>query len=243
MTITEHRVELLHPDPKDKVKWEHPLLPNPVKGFRLLIVAPSNTGKSVLCSYMFASDKMPYKKYFKSNVFIFSTTAKLGSMNMPHVKDENIKDSFDVEFIKTLWAEQDALIQKYGRGKTVPILLIFDDVVSDLNAERKEYMKKLWMHGRHSGFSSCVCSQQWRSVPKPVRMNSTNVVVMLLASSAERRSISEEMPFDERKFLAIVDDALDSEDYSFLTINLAEKRAKKLQLRLSNQYYSLDNFE
>ena len=51
------------------------------------------------------------------------------------------------------------------------------------------------------------------------------------------------MPFDERKFLAIVDDALDSEDYSFLTINLAEKRAKKLQLRLSNQYYSLDNFE
>ena len=186
---------------------------------------------------------MPYKKHFKSNVFIFSMTAKLGSMNMPHVKDENIKDPFGVEFIKTLWAEQDALIEKYGRGKTVPILLIFDDVVSDLNAERKEYMKKRWMHGRHSGFSSCLCSQQWRSVPKPVRMNSTNVIVMLLASSAERKSISEEMPFDERKFLAIVDDALDDEEYSFLAINLAQTRAKKLQLRLSNQYYGLDNFE
>jgi hypothetical protein len=73
-------------------------------------------------------------------------------------------------------------------------------------------------------------------------MNSTNVIVMLLASSAERKSISEEMPFDEHKFLAIVDDALDDEEYSFLTINLAEKRAKKLQLRLSNQYYSLDDF-
>ena len=215
MSITEHRVELLHPDPRDKIQWSNKLLPNPIKGFRMLIVAPSNTGKSVLCSYMFASDKMPYKKYFKSNVFIFSTTAKLGSMNMPHVKDENIKDSFDVEFIKTLWAEQDALIQKYGRGKTVPILLIFDDVVSDLNAEKKAYLKKVFMHGRHSGFSTCLCSQQWKSVPKPVRMNATNVIVMLLASSAERRSISEEMPFDERKFLAIVDDALD-DDCQFL---------------------------
>jgi len=243
MSISEHRVELLHPDPRDKIQWSHKLLPNPVKGFRMLIVAPSNTGKSVLCSYMFASDKMPYKKYFKSNVFIFSTTAKLGSMNMPHVKKSNIRDSFDVEFIKSLWQEQDALIEKYGRAKTVPILLIFDDVVADLNAERKEYLKKVFLHGRHSGFSTCLCSQQWKSVPKPVRMNATNVIVMLLASSAERCSISEEMPFDERKFLAIVDDALDDENYSFLTINLAEKKAKKLQLRLSNHFYSLDEVE
>ena len=46
-----------------------------------------------------------------------------------------------------------------------------------------------------------------------------------------------------RKFLSIVDDALDDEDYSFLTINLAEKKAKRLQLRLSAQYYSLDDIE
>ena len=105
----------------------------------------------------------------------------------------------DVEFIKSLWQEQDALIEKYGRSKTVPILLIFDDVVADLNAERKEYLKKVFLHGRHSGFSTALCSQQWRSVPKPVRMNSTNVIVMLLASSAERKSISEEMPFDEQE--------------------------------------------
>ena len=94
MTISEHRVELLHPDQRDKIKWLWPLLPNPIKGFRMLIVAPCNTGKSVLCSYMFGSPKMPYIKYFRSNVFIFSTTAKLGSMNLPHVKNENTKDSF-----------------------------------------------------------------------------------------------------------------------------------------------------
>jgi hypothetical protein len=243
MSITEHKVELLHPDPKDKIKWSHKLLPNPIKGFRMLIVAPSNTGKSVLTSFMFGSPKMPYLKFFRSNVFIFSTTAKLGSMNMPHVKEENIKDSFDVEFIRTLWEEQDALIEKYGRAKTVPILLIFDDVVADLNAERKEYLKKVFLHGRHSGFSTCLCSQQWKSVPKPVRMNATNVIVMLLASTAERLSISSEMPFPEKKFLAVVDDAISDAEYSFLTINLAEKKERRLQLRLSSSYYDLDEIE
>ena len=71
-------------------------------------------------------------------------------------------------------------------------------------------------------------------------MNSTNIIVMLLANAAEKKSLSEELPFEEKKFLAIVDDALDDQEYSFLTINLAEKKEKKLQLRLSNQYYSLD---
>ena len=33
MAITEHKVELLHPDPKDKIKWEHPLLTSPMKEF------------------------------------------------------------------------------------------------------------------------------------------------------------------------------------------------------------------
>ena len=105
-------------------------------------------GFDIICTiiaYMFGSDDMPYKKYFKSNVFIFSPTAKLGSMNLPHVKESNLHDSFDISFLKTLWEEQDALCTKYGRAKAVPILLIFDDVVSDLSKEQKKCLKKLWM--------------------------------------------------------------------------------------------------
>ena len=58
-------------------------------------------------------------------------------------------------------------------------------------------------------------------------MNSTNVIIMLLVSSAERKSMSKEMGFDEPRFLALVDDALDDQEYSFLTINLAEKKSKE----------------
>ena len=55
---------------------------------------------------MFGSNDLPYKKYFGSNVFIFSTTANLGSMEMPHVKEENVFESFDVKAIMALWDEQ-----------------------------------------------------------------------------------------------------------------------------------------
>jgi len=237
----EHKVKVLHEDPKTKVKWEYPLLPDPTKGLRLLCVSPSNTGKSTLIAYMFSSDEMPYSRYFKSNIFLFSPTANLGSMNMPNIKKENIRDSFDIAFINELWEEQNKLISKYGRAKTVPILLIFDDCVSDLNSERKEMFKRLFMHGRHSGFSSVINSQQYRSINKPVRMNCTHMIVLLLSSQAERKAISEEQPFNEKKFLSIVDDALDDEEYSFLLINYAQpNKNKKLQLRFSNQYYSLD---
>ena len=39
--------------------------------------------------------------------------------------------------------------------------------------------------------------------------------------------MSKEIGFDEPRFLALVDDALDDQEYSFLTINLAEKKSKE----------------
>ena len=242
-SFKEHKVKVLYEDPRNKLKWDWPLLPNAVKCFRLLCVSPSNTGKSTVIAYMFGSDDLPYKKYFKTNVFIFSPTAKLGSMNLPHVKSENIHDSFDVEFLKRLWEEQDALIAKHGRAKSVPILLIFDDVVSDLNSVKKEYLKKLWMHGRHSNFSCVLCSQQYRSVPKPVRMNSSHMIILLLSSAAESKALSEEQPYNEKKFLAIVDESLNDEPYSFLLINYAAPKERQLQLRFSNIFFSLKDKE
>jgi hypothetical protein len=237
MSSQEYKVKVLHPDP-NVITWDYPLLPKPP--LRCCVISPSNTGKSVLISYMFGSDELPYKKYYGSNTFIFSPSAKLGSMEMPHVKKENIFDSFDVNIIMSLWREQDMLIEKYGRSKTTPILLIFDDVVSDMNSERKEVFKKLAMHGRHSGFSWVLASQQYRSIPKPVRMNCTNIILLNLSSAAERKAISEEQPFNEKRFLSIVDDALDDQEYSFLVVNYANKKERKLQLRFSNQFYDPD---
>ena len=244
MSISEeHRVKVLYEDPRNKLPWHFPLLPNAVKCFRMLVVSPSNTGKSTIIAYMFGSDDMPYKKYFKSNVFIFSPTAKLGSMNLPHVKESNQHDSFDISFLKTLWEEQDALCTKYGRAKAVPILLIFDDVVSDLSKEQKNYLKKLWMHGRHSNMSCVLCSQQYRSVPKPVRMNSSHMIILLLSSAAESKALSEEQPYNEKKFLSIVHESLDDEPYSFLLINYAAPKERQLQLRFSNIFFSLKDNE
>jgi hypothetical protein len=215
--------------------WKHDLLPRPP--FRICVVAPSNTGKSVLTSYFIGSDEMPYKDFFKSNVFIFSPTFKLGSMDIPAVKKANIFDSFEPETVDEIVKEQEDLFSRFK--KQMHLLFILDDVVSDLNQRKKDALKKLFFHGRHVKISVILLSQQYKAIPKAIRMNASALIIMLLNSSAERKSVSEEQPFQETKFLGIVDDALEDRQYSFLVVNYANPKDRKLQLRFSDQFYEI----
>lgn len=220
---------------KNSLKWDHPLLPKPP--FRICTIAASSSGKSVLTAYMFGSDEMPYKAYFKSNIFIFSPTAKIGSMDIPGIKKENIFDTFDIETVSSIMKEQEDLIHRYKRK--IPLLYVLDDVVSDMNQQKKDALKKLFFHGRHLAISMVVLSQQYRAIPKSVRTNASHMILMNLSNQGERKSVSEEQPFHEQKFLRIVDHALEDQQYSFLVICYANPKGKKLQLRLSSTYYSI----
>jgi hypothetical protein len=142
---------------EEEVPWDHPTLPQPP--FRILNIAPSNTGKSVLTSYMLGSDELPYKNYFKTNIFLFSPTMRLGSMQMPDIKEENIFDSFDVNTIEAIKNEQVALVEKYGKKKSVPLLFVLDDVIADLDKDRKETLKRLYFGIRHYNGSIIMLSQ------------------------------------------------------------------------------------
>jgi hypothetical protein len=219
---------------EEEVPWDYPTLPKPP--FRILNIAPSNTGKSVLTSYMLGSDELPYKKYFKTNIFLFSPTMRLGSMQMPDIKEENIFDSFDVNTIEAIKNEQVALVEKYGKKKSVPLLFVLDDVIADLDKERKETLKRLYFGIRHYNGSIIMLVQQYKAVPKGVRMNASDTIIMLLASLAERKAVAEEQPHNEKEFLAILDEALEDQQYSFLMIRHKNPKKTRYQLRLSNVY-------
>ena len=208
---------------EEEIQWDFETLPKPP--FRILMVGPSNTSKSTTTSYMFASDEMPYKKYFGSNVFIFSPSMRLGSMHMPHVKEENIFDTFDVNTIEAIKNKQVALVEKYGKKKSVPLLFIFDDVIADIDKDRKECLKRIYFGIRHYNGSVALLVQQYKACPKGVRMNASDTILMGLASSAERKSVAEEQPHNEKEFLAILDEALEDQQYSFLMIR--HKNPKK----------------
>ena len=104
---------------EEKVDWPHTTLPQPP--FRLVVVAPSSSGKSIMISNMISSDNFPYKKYFGDNIFIFSPTFKMGSMEgMTNIKKNNIFDTFDTEILNSIIKEQKDLVETYGKKKVVP---------------------------------------------------------------------------------------------------------------------------
>lgn len=220
---------------EEPIKWDYPTIPVPP--FRLVVVAPSNTGKSVMVSNLISSDNFPYKKYFKENIFIFSPTFKMGSMTgMDNIKKENIFDTFDVEVLNSIIREQKDLVETYGKKKSSPILIILDDVVGELDAKRKEFLKRAYFGLRHYNGSIILLAQQYKMIPKSARMNCSDTVLFEVANENELRDITEEQNIEKNRFLNIYDYATQVEPYSFLCIRHKHAKRTRYQLRFTTQY-------
>ena len=218
---------------EEPIKWDFPTIPVPP--FRLICVAPSNTGKSVMVSNLLSSDNFPYKKYFKENIFIFSPTFKMGSMTgMDNIKKENIFDTFNVEVLNSIIAEQKDLIETYG--KSSPIIIILDDVVGELDAKRKEFLKKAYFGLRHYNGSIILLAQQYKMIPKSVRMNCSDTILFEVSNENELRDITDEQNIEKDKFLNIYDYATQVQPYSFLCIRHKHPKKTRYQLRFTTQY-------
>ena len=215
--------------------WKHPTLPVPE--FRLLIIAPSHSGKSVLVSNLISAQNFPYAEYFGRNIFIVSPTFKFASMQgMNNIQPQNVFDSFDTSVLQGLLDDQAELIERYGKKKAVPFLLIFDDVAADLDKTQKAFLKKLFFGIRHLKGSVILISQQYRAVPKAVRMNATDTILFEITNSAELKDIAEEQAFPAQQFLDVLEYATTVAPYSFLTYRHKKKKEHRLQLRFENLY-------
>ena len=218
-----------------KVDWAHTTIPQPP--FRLVVVAPSNTGKSVMVSNLISSDNFPYKKYFKENIFIFSPTFKMGSMTgMTNINKQNIFDTFNVDVLNSIINEQKNLIETYGKKSCSPILIIFDDVIAELNSIQKEFLKKCYFGLRHYNGSIILLSQQYKMIPKSVRMNCSDTILFEVANEHEVKDITEEQNIQKDKFINIYDYATQVQPYSFLCIRHKNPKKTRYQLRFTNQY-------
>lgn len=218
---------------EEELKWDYPSIPTPP--FRLVVVAPSNTGKSVMVSNLISSDNFPYKKYFGENIFIFSPTFKMGSMGgMKNISKNNIFDTFDVDILNSIINEQKNLIETYGNSS--PILIILDDVVGELDAKRKEFLKKAYFGLRHYNASIILIAQQYKMIPKSVRMNCSDTILFEVANDNELKDITEEQNIQKDKFINIYDYATQVQLYSFLTIRHKHPKKTRYQLRFTNQY-------
>ncbi len=216
----------------------------PQMPFRILVVGNSASGKGVLCNnFLGENTGFPYKNIFKNNIFIFSSTYALGDKSLTNldIPEENQFDNLDEDIIKQILLEQKLNIAEFGKDKCPPILILLDDVLTQLSHKKNSIIRELFFSSRHYLISLFFMVQSYRAVPKCMRTNCTHLIFFQTNNTKERNSITEEQNAPTKIMEQILDDAT-KEDYSFLVVNnKVHDKNLRFQKRFSSAFYKLDS--
>tara|TARA_B110000305_G_C19432029_1_gene636733 strand:- start:764 stop:1693 length:930 start_codon:yes stop_codon:yes gene_type:complete len=167
-------------------------LPKPP--FRMLMVAQSHSGKTTCIMNLITNPKM-YKSYFKNRVHIFSRNI----LNDPAFLclDEKILanswDGYLPHLLEDIYNKQKELVEEEGKTKSNAQLIILDDVISDVYSRNKpSILSTMFMMCRHVNISIILTSQQYKLIPKPIRVNCSSLICFRIHNNEEIRNIFNE---------------------------------------------------
>ena len=180
-------------------KVTHPLkysfLPN--LPMRMLVVAPSNGGKSNMLKNLLLRPEFGYRDYFTDsktgvlNYFVFSRT-----LDADHTLDELV-DQLPKFHAYREW--DDTIIRdimEYSRLKTERgVLLLLDDMIADTKVFNKcsgNLLNELAFMGRHHKVSFILTTQSYTSIQRPIRINTSTVIAFNLKNKREEQAFLEE---------------------------------------------------
>ena len=204
------------------------ILPQPA--FRLILVAPSSSGKTTLVNNLLTRPEFGYKKLFKKNIFLFSPSIKYDdALDKLGVKEENTRSHYDEDFINEIVEDQKTTINKHTKEKAPHILMLFDDIVFELPKTKSSELKKLFFYGRKFKISLIITTQKYRQLEPAYRLNASQYVYFLNINTREYDAIADDQPVSKPIFKSIWRNAVEHGEYSFIYVNLTQK--------LKDRYY------
>lgn len=236
--------KILPPTTKEASEYEVASILMPLF-FRTIVYAPSSSGKGVLLNNLLG-DKFPYKKIFKTNIFVFSSTFSLGDSSLKdldYIPEENIFSKLDENILKEILDEQKANIDEFGKKRVPPVLFIFDDVLSQISNKKNSVLREAFYSSRHYKCNIIMLVQSYKSVNKAMRTNSTHSIFFSFDNAKEREVIKEEMNASPKIFDKILTDATEDQPFSFLVVNHKASKDKRFQLRFTNSYYDINDYK
>ncbi len=205
---------------RDNHPLKHTFLPS--LPMRMLIVAPSNSGKSNLLKNMLLRPEFGYRGYFTDpktnalNYFVFSRT--LGADHtLDSLVDQLPKFHAYREWDDTIIRD----IMEYSRSKTDRgVLLILDDMITDANAFNKRsgnLLNELAFMGRHHKVSFIITVQSYTSIQRPIRINTSAIIAFNLKNKREEEAfLNEQNMWENIRDLYMI---ATSPKYGFLYLN------------------------
>ena len=125
-------------------------------------------------------------------------------------------------------------IDDYNSSRKRKVLIVFDDMVADIMANKKfqAIIKELFIRSRKLNISLVFITQSYFSVPKDVRLNSTHYLIMKINNKNELQNIainhSADIAYED--FMKIYRECT-KEPYSFLTNDTKLPASNPLRFR------------
>ncbi len=177
-------------------------------------VAKRNSGKSVLLKYLVEHEKDQFDK-----IMVICPTESINRFYSNIVDEKCIFDAYDEN-----WTEK--LIQSLTKtnADTKPeerkkVLLIFDDILSDVDFHSSPAMKKIFTRGRHVGIS-IICTCQYLYQLPPICRSNVDYVLVGQMNNQSKNLLCDEFlagTLDRKEFINLYNKA--TRDYNFLIIN------------------------
>jgi len=138
----------------------------------VLLIGKRASGKSELLRYLVGLSKTQFK-----TVFLVCPTEKVNNFYDGLIKPENIFDEYNEAWVEKLMKKMGEVNQNKSNHEASHILLILDDICSDLNLAKSKTIKQLFCRGRHLKISIIMTAQYIYQIPPVLRCNSDFVAV------------------------------------------------------------------
>ena len=133
-------------------------------------------------------------------------------------------------------------INNYNLNRRRKILVVFEDMITDIMRNKKfqSLIKELFIRCRKSNISLVFITQSYFSVPKNVRLNSTQYLIMKINNKRELQNIAinHSADIDFKDFMKIYREST-REPYSFLTIDTSLPSSNPLRFRKKKLFDNL----
>jgi hypothetical protein len=206
---------------------------------RVLFNGSSGSGKSNLIISMLTRPEF-YLNYF-DYVFILSPNFDRDD-SYRHIdkliaKQQRTKkgtifqtyEKYDAEEMSQIIAELNEAVEKLPKSKRKRVLFLLDDILEDKALLNSSFLSLLFTRGRHLNASIWFSTQSYKSTPRKLRLQLSDVILFSPRNLSEKKMIYEEFSagLSPDMFDAIVD-MIFSKPFSFLVIrpNQTDKKRK-----------------
>lgn len=143
----------------------------------------------------------------------------------------NFIDKPNVEFLKELIKEQDYIIKKYTKNLADKILLVYDDTISFQKFWKSEKVQQMFFNSRHYNISIIITSQNYKSLPKALRLNMSQQILFFTSNEDELKSIYAEnvSSTNFKEFKELYKTVCQSKPFHFLCVNYQNLPKYRLQ--------------